>query len=134
MCVCDLFQPVQVISLLSLTLLSKNMIARVANVEDDAHIGNLLKAKFSAGRDFHTSLYLCSKEFDFIEPEVGDRDYHGNGRIPDVSLCVPPGNRFVLMEAWCVGILKYAVHSCNGFLQSKIFKSHMFTFIVMIEQ
>eukprot|EP00117_Sycon_ciliatum_P013388 scpid38878/ scgid14073/ Protein dpy-19 homolog 1; Dpy-19-like protein 1 len=61
--------PVQVISLLSLTLLSKNMIARVANVEDDAHIGNLLKAKFSAGRDFHTSLYLCSKEFDFIEPE-----------------------------------------------------------------
>ncbi|XP_078591642.1 protein C-mannosyl-transferase DPY19L1-like [Branchiostoma floridae x Branchiostoma japonicum] len=45
----------------------KIVISKVLNVTDDAHIANILRSKFSDYRDFHTMLYTCAAEFDFME-------------------------------------------------------------------
>ncbi|XP_078672163.1 protein C-mannosyl-transferase DPY19L1-like [Branchiostoma floridae x Branchiostoma belcheri] len=44
----------------------KIVISKVLNVTDDAHIANILRSKFSDYRDFHTMLYTCAAEFDFM--------------------------------------------------------------------
>lgn len=36
-----------------------------------AHISGLIKSKFTNYKDFHTLMYTCAAEFDFIELEVG---------------------------------------------------------------
>uniref|UniRef100_A0A8C7P351 C-mannosyltransferase DPY19L1 n=1 Tax=Oncorhynchus mykiss TaxID=8022 RepID=A0A8C7P351_ONCMY len=36
-----------------------------------AHIGNLIRSKLTNYKDFHTLMYTCAAEFDFIELEVG---------------------------------------------------------------
>lgn len=35
-----------------------------------AHISGLIKSKFTNYKDFHTLMYTCAAEFDFIELEV----------------------------------------------------------------
>lgn len=35
-----------------------------------AHISGLIKSKFTSYKDFHTLMYTCAAEFDFIELEV----------------------------------------------------------------
>uniref|UniRef100_A0A0R3RKT5 Bm3511 n=1 Tax=Elaeophora elaphi TaxID=1147741 RepID=A0A0R3RKT5_9BILA len=47
----------------------KLTIGHMLHVEDDAHIMDLLRAKFTSFANFHTRLYTCAKEFDFIGSE-----------------------------------------------------------------
>ncbi|EJD76141.1 dumpy-19 [Loa loa] len=47
----------------------KLIISHLMHVEDDAHIMDLLRAKFTSFANFHTRLYTCAKEFDFIGSE-----------------------------------------------------------------
>ena len=37
---------------------------------DDSHIFDIFKAKFTDYKNFHTQLYTCAKEFDFLEYET----------------------------------------------------------------
>ena len=49
----------------------KALIAKTLSVTDDAHIFDILKSKLVTDFDtFHTKLYTCAKEFDFIELET----------------------------------------------------------------
>ncbi|KAI8792670.1 C-mannosyltransferase DPY19L1 [Biomphalaria glabrata] len=52
------------------TLVLKLFIGKMLILEDDAHIGEILKSKFTSFKNFHTMLYTCAKEFDFIEQET----------------------------------------------------------------
>ncbi|VDO52096.1 unnamed protein product [Onchocerca flexuosa] len=47
----------------------KLTISHLMHVEDDAHIMDLLRAKFTTFANFHTRLYTCAREFDFIGSE-----------------------------------------------------------------
>ncbi|XP_046580425.1 probable C-mannosyltransferase DPY19L1 [Haliotis rubra] len=49
------------------TVCSKIVVGKLLNIADDAHIGEIFRSKFSDFKNFHTMLYTCSKEFDFIE-------------------------------------------------------------------
>ena len=43
---------------------------RAVPFRDDAHVFSILRSKFSDYRDFHTLLYTCAKEFDFLGTEM----------------------------------------------------------------
>ncbi|XP_028985024.1 dpy-19-like 1, like [Betta splendens] len=52
------------------TVLLKFMLSTVLGASDDAHISGLIKSKFSSYKDFHTLMYTCAAEFDFMEIET----------------------------------------------------------------
>lgn len=52
------------------TVLFKFMLSSVLSVSDDAHISGLIKSKFTSYKDFHTLMYTCAAEFDFMELET----------------------------------------------------------------
>lgn len=52
------------------TVLLKFMLSTVLCASDDAHISGLIKSKFTSYKDFHTLMYTCAAEFDFIELET----------------------------------------------------------------
>lgn len=54
----------------ALTVASKVTIAKAFNVQDDAHVFELLKSKFTDFKNFHTLLYTCAVEFDFLGWEM----------------------------------------------------------------
>ncbi|XP_062517934.1 probable C-mannosyltransferase DPY19L1 [Corticium candelabrum] len=51
------------------TIALKVLLSTLLQMKDDAHIGDILKAKFGLYRDFHTQLYMCAREFGFMEWE-----------------------------------------------------------------
>jgi hypothetical protein len=57
------------LSVFSLTVILKVLISSLIGNRDDSHIWNLLLSKLSNYRDFHTLLYTCSPEFDFLPLE-----------------------------------------------------------------
>ncbi|XP_030060393.1 protein C-mannosyl-transferase DPY19L1 [Microcaecilia unicolor] len=52
------------------TIILKLLTSYILGVADDAHIGNLLKSKFTSYKDFDTLMYTCAAEFDFMEKET----------------------------------------------------------------
>ncbi|XP_068178897.1 dpy-19-like 1, like isoform X2 [Antennarius striatus] len=60
----------QVLGWVGLTVLLKLLLSAILCVSDDAHISGLIKSKFTSYRDFHTLMYTCAAEFDFLELET----------------------------------------------------------------
>ncbi|KAL3831444.1 hypothetical protein ACJMK2_023195 [Sinanodonta woodiana] len=52
------------------TLGIKLVIAKALQVADDAHIADIFRSKFTDFKNFHTMLYTCAAEFDFMEAET----------------------------------------------------------------
>ncbi|XP_008289498.1 dpy-19-like 1, like [Stegastes partitus] len=52
------------------TVLLKFMLSTIFGASDDAHISGLIKSKFTSYNDFHTLMYTCAAEFDFMELET----------------------------------------------------------------
>ncbi|KMQ96976.1 protein dumpy-19 [Lasius niger] len=48
-------------------ILTKWIKSYILYSQDDAHVFNILKSKLTDYRDFHTMLYTCSPEFDFLQ-------------------------------------------------------------------
>nr|CAB3239890.1 probable C-mannosyltransferase DPY19L1 [Phallusia mammillata] len=48
----------------------KKVISSILAIADDAHIWEIFKSKFTDFNNFHTMLYTCAKEFDFLELET----------------------------------------------------------------
>ncbi|KYN32938.1 Protein dumpy-19 [Trachymyrmex septentrionalis] len=52
--------------------LTKSIKSYILYSQDDAHVFNILKSKLTNYRDFHTMLYTCSAEFDFLQYKTYD--------------------------------------------------------------
>ncbi|KHJ86868.1 hypothetical protein OESDEN_13368 [Oesophagostomum dentatum] len=65
-----LYVALSLICFVATTLGIKIGIAKLLRVDDDAHIFDILRSKFSNYSTFHTRLYTCSAEFDFISFET----------------------------------------------------------------
>ncbi|KAM9806904.1 dpy-19-like 1, like isoform X1 [Syngnathus typhle] len=55
------------------TVLLKFLLSTILGASDDAHISGLIKSKFTSYKDFHTLMYTCAAEFDFMEWETPTR-------------------------------------------------------------
>ncbi|GMT18785.1 hypothetical protein PFISCL1PPCAC_10082 [Pristionchus fissidentatus] len=68
------FRPLFVLVILSIygvvTIGAKMGLSHALGVDDDAHIGEILRSKFTDFASFHTRLYTCSAEFGFIQQET----------------------------------------------------------------
>ncbi|XP_043921026.1 probable C-mannosyltransferase DPY19L1 [Protopterus annectens] len=60
----------EVIAWFAGTTIIKILISKILGAADDAHIGNLLKSKFTNYKDFDTLMYSCAVEFDFMLKET----------------------------------------------------------------
>lgn len=58
---------VQMMSFVIIAISIKLFVAFVIKIQDDSHIWNILKSKISNYRDFHTMIYTCAPEFDFLK-------------------------------------------------------------------
>uniref|UniRef100_A0A7N8YMZ2 Dpy-19-like 1, like (H. sapiens) n=1 Tax=Mastacembelus armatus TaxID=205130 RepID=A0A7N8YMZ2_9TELE len=63
-------QVMQGLAWVGATVLLKFMLSTVLGASDDAHISGLIKSKFTSYKDFHTLMYTCAAEFDFMELET----------------------------------------------------------------
>lgn len=78
----------------------KLLVGYLLNIRDDSHIGALLLAKFTTYQDFHTQLYTCAAEFDFISKETI--------QMLTITLLLP----FAIVAACCV-IIKMIKNMCS---------------------
>lgn len=74
----------------------KSLLSWLLGVADDAHISDILRSKFGNFNNFHTMLYTCAKEFDFMELETPKKLTY-TLLLPTV-VCVCAG--FVIKLAW----------------------------------
>uniref|UniRef100_A0AAQ6APR8 Dpy-19-like 1, like (H. sapiens) n=1 Tax=Amphiprion ocellaris TaxID=80972 RepID=A0AAQ6APR8_AMPOC len=65
-----LLQVMQGLAWVGSTVLLKFLLSTILGASDDAHISGLIKSKFTSYNDFHTLMYTCAAEFDFMELEV----------------------------------------------------------------
>uniref|UniRef100_A0A3B5AZA4 Dpy-19 like C-mannosyltransferase 1 n=1 Tax=Stegastes partitus TaxID=144197 RepID=A0A3B5AZA4_9TELE len=65
-----LLQVMQGLAWVGSTVLLKFMLSTIFGASDDAHISGLIKSKFTSYNDFHTLMYTCAAEFDFMELET----------------------------------------------------------------
>ncbi|XP_064647721.1 protein C-mannosyl-transferase DPY19L1-like isoform X2 [Lineus longissimus] len=63
----------QGISLLGGIISVKYLMSKILSLKDDAHIGDILKSKFTNYSNFHTKMYTCAPEFDFMEAATPGR-------------------------------------------------------------
>ncbi|XP_012270257.1 probable C-mannosyltransferase DPY19L1 isoform X2 [Orussus abietinus] len=52
------------------TILGSHLMKALFGYEHDEHVFNILKSKLTDYKDFHTLLYTCSPEFDFLQYET----------------------------------------------------------------
>ncbi|KAA0195821.1 hypothetical protein HAZT_HAZT004865 [Hyalella azteca] len=57
---------VQIVFIFLSTIAAKMELSNFLGMEEDSHVYNILRSKFSNYSDFHTKLYTCSSEFDFM--------------------------------------------------------------------
>lgn len=63
----------QIVLLCSVTIGVKFATSRLLGVADDEHIGDIFRSKFTDFKNFHTMLYTCAPEFDFMETATPGR-------------------------------------------------------------
>uniref|UniRef100_A0AC35UB26 C-mannosyltransferase dpy-19 n=1 Tax=Rhabditophanes sp. KR3021 TaxID=114890 RepID=A0AC35UB26_9BILA len=61
--------PLRLVAFVVIMVTCKHYIAQIFDIHDDAHIFEIMKSKFSDFENFHTRLYTCAPEFDFITSE-----------------------------------------------------------------
>jgi len=86
---------------ITITVLSKIGIAKAFMVQDDAHIFEILKSKFTDFKNFHTLLYTCAVEFDFLGWEMPWK--------ASKTLLIPCA--LVVFVVFCCHLLSYLYHT-----------------------
>ena len=54
------------------TISTKALVRYIFTIRDDDHVFDILRSKFTDFATFHTKLYTCAAEFDFLGTEVGE--------------------------------------------------------------
>lgn len=94
---------IQVSTVGTSTLLLKLLVSHLSGIQDDNHIFNILRSKFTSYKDFDTQLYTCAAEFDFI------------GWIYVGKVCMTlllPAYLFVLFDLMCEYLRTFKLNSC----------------------
>jgi len=89
----------QVVLFFGITFLAKITITKAFLVQDDAHVFELLKSKFTDFRSFHTLLYTCAVEFDFLGWEMPGK-ISATLLLPSAALAVLVLLSSVLRDLW----------------------------------
>ena len=126
---CKLF--IDILIFLAVVITYKVTSAKLLNLTDDAHIFNILKAKFSDFRDFHTLLYVCAREFDFLPFETVVKLVQ-TLLLPSALIAIVL-SLFTFGKAWIQdGRSTENAESSNGYLLYHIFQLICFIFMAVI--